>query len=100
MERSFAQTLVMEATLLLEVVWVCMQVGLTMQNIGKCAENLDSNVPFFGRHNTTTDEILLFDSEVPDSQNQLQKLKLNLLKHNKRQLKKGWPLPIIVLLCK
>jgi uncharacterized protein YbcC (UPF0753/DUF2309 family) len=32
-------------------------------------------VPFFigGEHNTTTDEILLFDSEVPDShKNQLQ----------------------------
>jgi uncharacterized protein YbcC (UPF0753/DUF2309 family) len=34
-----------------------------------------------GEHNTTTDEILLFDSEIPDShKNQLQKLKLNLLK--------------------
>jgi uncharacterized protein YbcC (UPF0753/DUF2309 family) len=39
-------------------------------------------VPFYWReHNTTTDEILLFDSEIPDShKNQLQKLKLNLLK--------------------
>jgi hypothetical protein len=34
-----------------------------------------------GEHNTTTDEILLFDSEMPDShKNQLQRLKLNLLK--------------------
>jgi uncharacterized protein YbcC (UPF0753/DUF2309 family) len=34
-----------------------------------------------GEHNTTTDEILLFDSEIPDShKDQLQKLKLNLLK--------------------
>jgi len=34
-----------------------------------------------GEHNTTTDAILLFDSEVPDShKNKLQKLKLNLLK--------------------
>jgi uncharacterized protein YbcC (UPF0753/DUF2309 family) len=39
-----------------------------------------------GEHNTTTDEILLFDSEVPDShKKQLQKLKLNLLKNSKRQ---------------
>ncbi|MBG6109313.1 uncharacterized protein YbcC (UPF0753/DUF2309 family) [Flavobacterium sp. CG_9.10] len=34
-----------------------------------------------GEHNTTTDAILLFDAEVPDShKNQLQKLKLNLIK--------------------
>jgi uncharacterized protein YbcC (UPF0753/DUF2309 family) len=51
-----------------------------------------------GEHNTTTDEILLFDSEVPDShKKQLQKLKLNLLKNSKRQLKKGWLLAITVL---
>jgi hypothetical protein len=33
-----------------------------------------------GEHNTTTDEIVLFDSEIPEShKNQLQKLKLNLI---------------------
>jgi uncharacterized protein YbcC (UPF0753/DUF2309 family) len=37
-------------------------------------------VPFWGEHNTTTDEILLFDSEVPDSHKTNAKLKLNLLK--------------------
>jgi uncharacterized protein YbcC (UPF0753/DUF2309 family) len=38
-------------------------------------------VPFWGEHNTTTDEILLFDSVVQTLHiNQLQKLKLNLLK--------------------
>jgi uncharacterized protein YbcC (UPF0753/DUF2309 family) len=49
-------------------------------------ENHDIEIPastifIGGEHNTTTDEIVLFDSEVPDSHSdQLQKLKLKLLK--------------------
>lgn len=43
---------------------------------------IPENTVFIGaEHNTTTDEILLFDAEVPDShREQLQKLKLNLVK--------------------
>jgi uncharacterized protein YbcC (UPF0753/DUF2309 family) len=55
---------------------------------------------YWGEHNTTTDEILLFDSEIPDSHKTNCKVEIKFAKkRNKRQLKKGWPLPIIVLLC-
>ncbi|CAM2824117.1 DUF2309 domain-containing protein [Flavobacterium frigoris] len=41
----------------------------------------NSTIFIGGEHNTTTDAILLFDSEIPDShKEQLQKLKLDLLK--------------------
>lgn len=44
--------------------------------------NIPESTVFIGaEHNTTTDEIVLFDSEIPDShKNQLQQLKINLQK--------------------
>jgi uncharacterized protein YbcC (UPF0753/DUF2309 family) len=43
-----------------------------------------------GEHNTTTDEILLFDSET-DSKKTIAKVEIKFAKkHSKRQLKKGW----------
>lgn len=47
-------------------------------------EILDSTIFIGGEHNTTTDEIMLFDSEIPEShRNRLQKLKLNLIETQK-----------------